>query len=290
MKNVSGKVAAVTGAASGIGREIAIALAKEGCHLALADMNKEGLEETARIAGSGTIKISTHILDVSDKDAVYRFAGDVVREHGNAHIIINNAGVSLTSQIETMEYQNFEWIMNINFWGVVYGTKAFLPYMKEAGEGRIVNISSAFGLIGLPTQSAYCASKFAVRGFTETLQQELELMDGDIKALCVHPGGIKTNIVRNSRLEKVDGFVQDKDKAVKRFDRIAHTTAQEAAMQILSALKDDRRRLIIGKDARMIDRFQRLFPSYYQTIMLNKNRNFKAMKKKKKMKKNTINS
>ena len=285
MKDLSGKVAAVTGAASGIGRDTALLLAGEGCHIAIADMDKKGLEETAKLADRYGVKVSTHVIDVSDKDAVYGFADDVVKEHGSVNIIVNNAGVSLTAEIETMEYADFEWIMNINFWGVVYGTKAFLPYIKEAGQGRIINLSSAFGLMGLPTQSAYCSSKFAVRGFTETLQQELELIDFDIKAVCVHPGGVKTNIVRNSRLDNINGFVQDRDRAAARFDKIAHTTSEDAAALIIKAIRDDRGRLLIGKDARMIDRFQRLFPSYYQTIMLNKNRRFKELKKKNRKKK-----
>ncbi|MCP4130415.1 MAG: SDR family oxidoreductase [bacterium] len=280
MKNLSGKVAAITGAASGMGREIAILLAKEGCCLALSDMNKEGLAETAELAAFDNIKISQHELDVSNKDAVYCFADDVVKEHSTVNIIINNAGVGLTAGVETMEYSDFEWIMNINFWGVVYGTKAFLPYIKKTGEGRIVNISSVFGLVGIPTQSAYCATKFAVRGFTESLQQELELIEGDIMAISVHPGGIKTNIMHGSRIEASNNLVGEKEKAVAKFDKIAQTSAHEAALQILNAIKKNSKRLLIGKDARMIDRFQRLFPSYYQTIMLNKNKKFKALRKK----------
>jgi len=285
MKNLSGKTAAITGAASGMGRDTAILLAREGCNVAIADVDAKGLDETAALIRSEGVNVSTHILDVSDKEAVYNFADDVVRQHGEVNIVINNAGVGLTAMIDSMEYSDLDWIMNINFWGVVYGTKAFLPYIIKSGEGRIVNVSSAFGLMGLPSQSAYCASKFAVRGVTESLQQELELIAGDIKAICVHPGGIKTNIVKNSRLDKIEGLTPDKEKAAAKFDRIARTTSAEAAALIVRAIKKDTRRLLIGSDARMIDRVQRIFPAYYQTVMLNKNRAFKEMRNKNKMKK-----
>jgi len=282
MKNLKGKTAAVTGAGSGMGRETALLLAKEGCNLAIADINETAVEETAVCAEKEGVKVTRHVVDVSDKKAVYKFADDTSASHGSIHIIMNNAGVSLTAGIGSMNLADFEWIMNINFWGVVYGTQAFLPYIRKSGEGCIVNVSSVFGLMGVPTQSAYCASKFAVRGFTESLQQELELAGGRIKAVSVHPGAVNTNIVLNSRFEQVDGFVQDKNKAAAKFEKIVKTTADEAASFILEAIKKDTRRLIIGSDARMIDRFQRLFPSRYQDIMLNKNKKFKALKKQRK--------
>lgn len=280
MKDLTNQVAAITGAASGIGRETAIMLAREGCGLAIADRDEKGLGETARLAAREGIRISRHIVDVADRDAVYRFADEVLKEHGKATIVVNNAGVSLTAFIDATSDEDIEWIMNINFWGVVHGTRAFLPHLRKAGKGRIVNVSSVLGLIAVPSQAGYCASKFAVRGFTETLQMELELSDADIRAVCVHPGGIKTNIVRNSRLKNTAGQAPDREKLEATFDRIARTTAREAAARIVSAIKNDRSRLLIGIDARLIDWMQRLFPRFYRSLILGSDRNFREMRMK----------
>ena len=166
MKSFNNKVAAITGAGSGMGRALATSLASRGCHLALADNNKSALEETAENCRSYNVDVTTYIVDVSNKDSVYTFADDVVRDHNHVNLVFNNAGVSLTDNVEHMTYQDFNWLMDINFWGVVYGSKAFLPHMQKVEEAHIVNTSSIFGTIAVPSQSAYNASKFAVRGFT----------------------------------------------------------------------------------------------------------------------------
>src|SRR5262245_44410387 len=186
MQSLTGKVAVITGAASGIGRALANQLAARGCHLALADIDAHGLEATAAPLRRDDLQVSTHALDVADRDAVYAFADQVLAEHGSAHLVINNAGVAVAQTIAELRYDDFEWLMGINFWGVVHGTKAFLPHLLAQGEGHIVNLSSIFGIVSVPTQGAYNASKFAVRGFTEALRQELCLTP--IKVSCVHPG------------------------------------------------------------------------------------------------------
>lgn len=268
MKDFKGKVAAITGAGSGIGRATAIAFAQEGCHLAISDINTQGLEETRQLLEPYSIKVSVHPLDVADKQAVHQFAEDVVAAHGKVNIIMNNAGVALGETVEHLNYDNFEWLMNINFWGVVYGTKAFLPYLKQSGEGHIVNISSVFGIIGVPTQSAYNAAKFAVRGFTECLREELEIDNSGVSASCVHPGGIKTNIARSSRVGSM-GSIKPGSKIdiAQNFDKLATTSPQKAAQVILNGIKKNRRRILIGADAHVIDGMQRLMPTGYQRLL-----------------------
>ncbi|NQD91769.1 SDR family oxidoreductase, partial [Pseudomonas sp. CrR25] len=172
MQSLAGKVAVVTGAGSGIGRALAEQLALEGCHLALADIDAASLANLADELRPHGARVSCHPLDVADRTAVFAFAEEVLTNHGSAHLIINNAGVAVSQTIAELKYEDFEWLMDINFWGVVHGTKAFLPHLLQNGEGHIVNLSSIFGIIGMPTQGAYNASKFAVRGFTEALRQE----------------------------------------------------------------------------------------------------------------------
>lgn len=268
MKSFRSKVAAITGAGSGIGRATALALASEGCHLAISDINEKGLNETAELLSGCGIQVTTHLLDVADKEAVHQFADDVVAAHGKVNIIMNNAGVGLGETVEGMEYENFEWLMNINFWGVVYGTKAFLPYLRAAEDGHIINISSVFGLIGVPTQSAYNAAKFAVRGFTESLREELMIDGGNVSASCVHPGGIKTNIARSSRTGDMGTLTPSShDAASDNFDKLAKTSPEAAAKIILDGVRKNRRRILIGADAVIIDGMQRLLPTSYQKIL-----------------------
>ena len=206
MKDLGGRVAAITGAGSGIGRALGNSLARQGAHLALSDIDDAGLAETvAQCEGFG-VKITSDHVDVADRVAVSVWADRVVAAHGKVNLIINNACVALGATVESMSYEDFEWLMNINFWGVGYGTKAFLPHLKLSGEGHIVNLSSVFGLISVPSQSAYNAAKFAVRGFTDTLRMELEIEGANVSVTTVHPGGIKTNIVRNAR---TDASVRD---------------------------------------------------------------------------------
>ncbi|HAJ41467.1 SDR family oxidoreductase [Alloalcanivorax venustensis] len=269
MKDFQNKVAVITGAGSGIGRALARDLAAAGARLALSDVNQVGLQETADSLGLGSDRLITEAFDVADRDAFYAFAERVTGHFGAAHLVFNNAGVALGATVEDMSYEDFEWLMGINFWGVVHGTKAFLPHLKAAGDGHIVNVSSVFGLIGVPTQSAYNASKFAVRGFTEALRQELEMEGGRVSCTSVHPGGIKTNIARNARMgagvEKITG---DVDKARRDFEKMFRTTPEEASQTILKGVKGNKRRVLIGSDARAIDSMQRLMPTAYQRIMV----------------------
>jgi short-subunit dehydrogenase len=266
MKNLKDKVAAITGAGSGIGRATAVLLAKEGCHLALVDLNEAGVNETAEVCRQYGVKVTTQKLDVANKDAVYAWSEKVVADHGLVNMIINNAGVALGATVEDMDYKDFEWLMNINFWGVVYGTKAFLPHIKTAGEGHIVNISSVFGLIAVPTQSAYNAAKFAVKGFTEALREEMQIEGTPIGVTCVHPGGIKTNIARNARVTETKGMVDA--KSTRDFEKAFMTTPEEAANVIVKAIRANSPRLLIGKDALAIDLMQRLLPTAYQKILV----------------------
>ena len=269
MTDFQNKVAVITGAGSGLGRALARDLAAAGAQLALSDVNQIGLQETADSLGLGSDRLITEAFDVADRDAFYAFAERVTGHFGAAHLVFNNAGVALGATVEDMSYEDFEWLMGINFWGVVHGTKAFLPHLKAAGEGHIVNVSSVFGLIGVPTQSAYNASKFAVRGFTEALRQELEMEGGRVSCTSVHPGGIKTNIARNARMgagvEKITG---DVDKARRDFEKMFRTTPEEASQTILKGVKGNKRRVLIGSDARAIDSMQRLMPTAYQRIMV----------------------
>jgi NAD(P)-dependent dehydrogenase (short-subunit alcohol dehydrogenase family) len=268
MKDFRGRVAAVTGAGSGIGRALALELARRGAHLALADIDDAGLAETvARGEGYG-VKVTSQHLDVADRDAVYAWADRVVADHGVVNLVVNNAGVALGATVESMSYEDFEWLMQIDFWGVVYGTKAFLPHLKASGDGHVVNLSSVFGLISVPSQSAYNAAKFAVRGFTDTLRMELEIEGAPVSVTTIHPGGIKTNIARNARLDpSVAELGSDPEKARRDFERLFITSPEKAARQILTAVQRDRRRALIGPDAKLIDFVSRLPATLYQTLL-----------------------
>jgi NAD(P)-dependent dehydrogenase (short-subunit alcohol dehydrogenase family) len=216
--------------------------------------------------GSG-VRVTSQRVDVADRGAVYAWADEVADEHGKVNLIFNNAGVGLASTVESMSYDDFEWLMNINFWGVVYGTKAFLPHLKASGEGHAINISSVFGLAGIPSQSAYNSAKFAVRGFTESFRQELDMLDCGVSATSVHPGGIKTAIARSSRIDSSirDLGVNDADTA-ENFEKTFITGADKAARVILDGVRRNQRRVLIGPDARVFDWMVRLLPSSYQRI------------------------
>jgi NAD(P)-dependent dehydrogenase (short-subunit alcohol dehydrogenase family) len=272
MTTIEGRVAAVTGAASGIGRALAVELARRGAHVAVSDVDEAGLAETvlkAERAGSGT-KVTSAVVDVADREAVHGWADQVVAEHGRANLIFNNAGVGVGATIEAISYEDFDWLMGINFWGVVHGTKAFLPHLKESGAGHVVNISSVFGLFAVPTQSAYNAAKFAVRGFTDCLRMELEIEGAPVSATTIHPGGIRTNIARNARmhpdLAKVAGG--GNDDFAKQFDKLARTSPQKAAIQILAAVEANKRRALIGPDAKVLDLLSRLPAAALQRPMI----------------------
>ena len=267
MKDFNGRVAAITGAGSGIGRSLAVALARRGAHLALSDIDEVGLAETIAICEGSAVKVSAQRLDVADRDAVHAWADVVVEDHGKVNLIFNNAGVGLGASIESESYDDFEWLMSINFWGVVHGTKAFLPHLKASGEGHIVNLSSVFGLISIPMQSAYNSAKFGVRGFTDALRMELEIERCGVSCTTVHPGGIKTNIARNARIDPSAEAFGTHDREAQ-FDRIAATTPDKAARQILNAVRRNRRRALIGPDAKAIDLVSRAPAAVYQRVLV----------------------
>ena len=270
MKSFENKVAAITGAGSGIGRALAYQLARQGCHLALSDVNVEGLKETVEQARKLGVTVSHQRVDVADRFAVEAWAEQIVSEFGRVNAIFNNAGVAQGGTVEGNDYADYEWIMNINFWGVVNGTKAFLPYLKASGAGHVVNVSSVFGLFSQPGMSAYNASKFAVRGFTESLRQELDMAACGVSASCVHPGGIRTNIAKTARmndsLAKVTG--QEAEQARQQFnDQLLRTTPEQAAKVIVNGVLANKRRILIGADAHALDWMQRSMPALYQRLV-----------------------
>ena len=270
MKSFENKVAAITGASSGMGRSLAVLLAKRGCHVAISDVSEAQLAETAKLAGNYGVKVTSKRVDVANRAEVYAWADEVVRDHGKCNLIFNNAGVAYGSSVEGNEYPDMEWLIGINFWGVVYGTKAFLPHLRASGEGHVVNTSSLFGLLGFPGQSTYNASKFAVRGFTEALRIELDLMKAPVSASSVHPGGIKTNIARAARMNKsvLDLGVKDLENSHRQIEEQFRVTADRAAEIILRGVQRNDRRILVGTDARIYDLVQRMLPSAYQWVVI----------------------
>jgi NAD(P)-dependent dehydrogenase (short-subunit alcohol dehydrogenase family) len=258
-------VAVITGAASGIGRALAVRFAEEKiAGIAICDVNEQGLNETAELVGKLGAAVSAHLVDTSKLEQIEKLKDEVLAKHGRATHLINNAGVGLFGNFEQISLEDFEWLMSINFWGVVYGCKVFLPVLKAQEAAHIVNISSVFGMIAPPEQTAYCASKFAVRGFTESLRHELE--DTNVRVSSVHPGGIKTNIARNSRIGA--GTPEgNKDQGVKFFDSVAQTSPEKAAETILRGIKSENPRILIGRDAHAINYVSRLFPKKYLKVV-----------------------
>ena len=257
-------VAVITGAASGIGRALAVRLAEEKiAGIAISDVNENGLNETAEMIKKLDVPVSAHVVDVSKLEEVERFKNEVLARHNRITHLINNAGVGLLGTFEHISLEDFEWLMSINFWGVVYGCKTFLPVLREQERAHIINLSSVFGFIAPPEQTAYCASKFAVRGFTESLRHELA--ETNVRVSSVHPGGIKTNIARNSRLgEKTPE--EYKEQGAKFFDQVAQTSADRAADVIVKGIKSENPRILIGKDAHAISYIHRIFPKSYLRI------------------------
>lgn len=270
MKNLKGRVAAITGAGSGIGQALALKLASEGCHLSISDVVADRVKETHELLKSFDVHVSTAVVDVADREAVYAWADESEREHGRVNLVFNNAGVALGATVEGVTYEDFEWLMGINFWGVVYGTKAFLPLLKKTGEGHIVNISSLFGIVSIPSQSAYNASKFAVRGFTEALRTELDIANCGVSTTCVHPGGIRTRIADDSRLSGDDKYQisSDPKRAQKEFSERALVMPPEKAAQIIvDAVKKNKRRVLVGNDAKILAALQTVLPTGYQRVV-----------------------
>lgn len=263
MHQFNEKVAVITGAGSGIGRALAIALHNAGAEVAITDINQQSLDETEDLL-TGPARSSTYVLDVADKKAFEAYRNFVLEQHHHVDLIFNNAGVSVSETIENLTYEDMEWCLDINFWGVVHGSKLFLADLKQRPEAAIINISSIFGVIAVPTQGIYNASKFAVKGFTEALRQELQ--DTNVLVAGVHPGGVNTNIIVNSRVKTSPMGITSKQKLAKSFSKIAKTTPEQAADIILTGIRKKRRRILVGRDAKMFDILQRLLPTRYTDI------------------------
>jgi NAD(P)-dependent dehydrogenase (short-subunit alcohol dehydrogenase family) len=256
MKRLRDRIALVTGAASGIGRATSELLARKGADVVLVDIDAQGLAETARRVRATGRRASEHVIDVSDKAKMQALAGELERSHGVLHVIVNNAGVSVGATFEQHSLEDFEWLMGINFWGVVYGCKFFLPLLRRADEAQIVNISSVFGIVGMPLNASYCSSKFAVRGLSETLRAELA--DSPIGVTSVHPGGIATNIVRRGRFTEPAGFEGLHQRTVRAFERML--SPDKAAEAIVRGIERNSARVLITREAYLLDAAKRLLP------------------------------
>jgi NAD(P)-dependent dehydrogenase (short-subunit alcohol dehydrogenase family) len=257
-------VAVVTGAAGGIGRALARRLAAEGAALALADLDEGALAEVASELTEEGREVSTHAVDVSDAARVAEFAREVEARHGRADALVNNAGVALIGDVEEVSLADIEWLMGVNFWGVVHGVKHFLPLLRRQPESYLVNVSSIFGVVAPPGQAAYCASKFAVRGFTEALRHELE--GTGVRVSCVHPGGVKTDIARKARAG-ADAAPGKHERESERFERLSITTPERAAERIVNGMLRGEARILVGRDASQIDLIQRLLPARYWRVL-----------------------
>ena len=268
MTAIPGSAAAVTGAASGIGRALALELAARGCDLALADRDEAGLQQVAaEIARDGKRKVSTHRLDVAEPGQIQEYAAAATSAHPSLNIVINNAGVALLGQFSEIDQAQMDWLFNINFWGTVHGTRAFLPHLARQPAAHIVNLSSIFGIIAPPGQTAYCAAKFAVRGFSESLRHELAMANSSVRLSVVHPGGVSTNIARNSRTGTGVTDNARRVQAIDRFDAVAKTTPAAAALRIIQGIEKNQPRILIGNDARFMDLLQRFRPATYWAVL-----------------------
>lgn len=265
MKNLSDKVVVITGAGSGIGRALALNLARKGSLLALSDVDEAGLAETVDLVkGAGAREVRSDRLDVADRDAFDAYAEAVVGQFGRVNVVINNAGVALAGDLVDLEYSDIDWIMGINLGGVLTGTKAFLPHLIASGEGHVVNISSLFGLVSMPGQSIYNATKYAVRGLSEALREEMLIAGHPVGVTVVHPGGIKTAIARNSRVSAKE----DKSKTAELFDKkLARMTPDRAAEIIVAGIEKDQARVLVGIDAHALHWFAKLTGSRYQDVV-----------------------
>ena len=264
MRTFDDKVVAITGAASGIGRALAVEVARRGALLALCDVDEAGLEQTeSLVRAAGCHAVLTTCVDVADRDAVQGWATEVADHFGRVNAIVNNAGVSLTGELLDLSEQDMEWIMGINFWGVVHGTRAFLPHLLASGDGHVVNLSSLFGLVSMPDQSLYNASKYAVRGMSEALREEMLVAGHPVQVSVVHPGGVRTGIARNGRFSAhTDG-----PATARTFDtRLARTDPEDAARVIVRGVLDHRARILVGADARVVHTLGTLLGSRYQDL------------------------
>lgn len=259
MKHFQDRVAVVTGAAGGIGRAVSVALAREGCHLAISDVNEEALEQTAELIRAEGRRVCTHRVDVGDKQRLEAYAQEVMGEYGQVNILINNAGVAVGAKFEGHSMEDFEWIVNINLWGTIYGCHYFLPHLKAADEAHIVNLSSVFGIVGIPVQSSYCTTKFGVRGFTESLWTEMQ--NTNVGVTAVYPGGVKTDIARSARV--ADAETRAKGEAM---IENARTTPEHCAQLIVKAIKKKMMRLLVGSDAHILDWLKRAMPTATQKL------------------------
>jgi NADP-dependent 3-hydroxy acid dehydrogenase YdfG len=262
VKDFGGKVCVVTGAGSGIGRALSLDLAGRGARLALSDIDGERVESSrAACEQRGAREVLAARLDVSERAAVFAHADAVLERFGTVNLVVNNAGVALEGTVLDTSIDDYEWIMGINFWGVVYGCKAFLPHLVTSGDGYVVNISSIFGIVAVPGQSGYHAAKFAVRGFTESLREEMLMAGHPVGVSCVHPGGVKTDIARAARSEI------DERERVERFQQLARLTPEQAARIILKGVAARRARILVGNDARALDLLQRATGARYQELV-----------------------
>jgi short-subunit dehydrogenase len=268
MTAIRGAAAAVTGAASGIGRALALELAARGCDLALADRDEAGLQAVAaEIGKTPSRKVTVHCVDVSEPSQIEAYAEAATLAHPGLNIVVNNAGVALLGQFGEIDQAQMDWLMNINFWGVVHATRAFLPQLSRQREAHIVNLSSIFGIIAPPGQTAYAAAKFAVRGFSESLRHELQMAKSPVKLSVVHPGGVATNIARSSRTGSGVTDNARRVQSIERFDAIAKTTPAAAALRIIQGIEKNAPRILIGNDARFLDLLQRFRPGTYWAVL-----------------------
>ena len=266
MKNLNNKVVVVTGAGSGIGRALAIKLAEQGSILVLTDISLEGLQATKSLLVPD-VQVSLHQADVADQAQTKALAENVRARYGEVHVLINNAGVALGSGFKYTDMQDLHWIMNINFWGVVYGCKAFIPLMQAADEHSIINVSSVFGLVSGPTLTGYSSSKFAVRGFSEALRQEQLSEHGSIHIGCAFPAGIKTAIAKNAKVYNENQDEEQAKQGQQEMEKSFLTTAEDAAADILRGLSKKQVRIRVGKGSWVIDMFSRFIPVRYTSIL-----------------------
>jgi len=277
MKSFKDKVAVITGAGSGMGRYLAVLLAKDGADVCVCDVNEETLQETVEMLRKYNVSVSSHLLDVSDKEAIEALPGKVIDQHGKVDMVFNNAGVTTGTHFKDMDENNWDWVMGINFDGVINSTRAFIPHMVDSPEAAIVNTSSIFGMVAVPGQTVYHATKFAVRGFTESLAMEMKETNPNLQIHCVHPGHIGTNIAADARFDE-ENFNQEETQASNSiFTRNAPKSQKEmgdmfreggmhpskAAEIILNGVKKNKTRIFIGLDAKLLDLSQRIFPKHY---------------------------